>query len=123
MSTFSSSVMVFSAAVLVDSSDREILEIVVMAGQLRRLGDHAASPGSRRRIRLARRKPTMRLPSRSKPSVRQVTMPFLGSPAGQPLLDRGAPGDHGRSGIYRAVIDEFVHPQKRAADLAAIFDR
>src|ERR1700730_1675247 len=69
----------FAAAMLVDSPDREILEIVVMAGQLRRLRDHAAPPGLRRRIRLARRKPTIRLPWLSKPSVRQVTMPFLGS--------------------------------------------
>src|SRR5882724_4842671 len=69
----------FTAAMFVHSADREILEIVVMARQLRKFGSHAAAPGLRRRIRLARRKPTMRLPSLSKPSVRQVTMPFFGS--------------------------------------------
>src|ERR1700722_2780140 len=69
-----------TAGMLVHRTDREMLEVVVRAGQLRKLlVVHAASPGLRRPMRLVRRKPTMRLPSLSKPSVRQVTIPFFGS--------------------------------------------
>src|ERR1700761_4574257 len=68
-----------AALMLVDGADLEILEVVARAGQFRIIAGHAVSPGFRRRMRLDRRNPTILLPSPSKPSVRQVTIPLRGS--------------------------------------------